>query len=234
MGTANRSGISVRVGASADVEIRLNPAMNEAITVTAEAPLLDVRKSGTGASISEVELDNIPTARDPWMILQSTPGVFVDRINVGGTQSGQQSIYISKGAPRNDGTWNIDGVNITDMGATGSSPTYYDFDTFEEMQITTGGSDPRIQTSGVQMNMVTKRGTNDYSGSGRYLYVPGSTSAEASVPKEAAGYLSLTNNVNYVRDYGIELGGPIWRDRIWVWGARGDQKISTWQSLTKP
>jgi hypothetical protein len=234
MGTATRTGIGVRVGANADLELTLNPSMSEAITVSAEAPLLDVRKSGTGTTIDQLVLDAVPTARDPWMILQSTPGVFVDRINVGGTQSGQQSIYISKGAPRADGTWNIDGVNVTDMGATGSSPTYYDFDTFEEMQITTGGSDPRIQTAGVQMNMVTKRGTNDYSGSARYLYVPGSTSAEATVPAEAERYLSLTNSVNYVRDYGGELGGPVWRDRIWIWAARGDQKISTWQSLAAP
>ncbi|HXG57525.1 MAG TPA: carboxypeptidase regulatory-like domain-containing protein [Thermoanaerobaculia bacterium] len=233
-GSATRSGVNVSVGQNADVSLTLNPAVTEAITVTADAPLLDVRKTGTGATVSKVELEKVPTARDPWMVLQSTPGVLVDRINVGGTQSGQQSIYISKGAPRQDGTWNIDGVNITDMGATGSSPTYYDFDMFEEMQITTGGSDPRIQTGGVQMNMVTKRGTNDYKGSGRYLYVPGSTSDEATVPAEAKGYLSLTNRVNYVRDYGAELGGPIWRDRLWLWIARGDQKISTWQSLSFP
>lgn len=234
MGAANREGVRVNVGSNAQIDLTLSPTVTEAITVTAEAPLLDVRKAGTGATVDKVVLDNVPTARDPWMILQSTPGVFVDRINTGGTQSGQQSIYVSKGAPRTDGTWNVDGVNITDMGATGSSPTYYDFDTFEEFQITTGGSDPRIQTAGVQMNMVTKRGTNDYSGSGRYLYVPGSTSADPTVPAEAAGYLSLTNAVNYVRDYGGELGGPLWRDRAWLWVARGDQKISTWQSMPFP
>jgi Carboxypeptidase regulatory-like domain len=232
MGTATRTGIRVGIGANPDIDIVLNPSVSEAITVSAEAPLLDVRKSGTGTTVDEVVLDNVPTARDPWMILQSTPGVFVDRINTGGTQSGQQSIYISKGAPRADGTWNVDGVNITDMGATGSSPTYYDFDTFEEFQITTGGSDPRIQTAGVQMNMVTKRGTNDFSGNARYLYVPGSTSAEATVPGDATGYLITTNKVNYVRDYGGDLGGPIWRDRLWLWVARGDQKISTWQSIS--
>ncbi|HEX2836252.1 MAG TPA: carboxypeptidase regulatory-like domain-containing protein [Thermoanaerobaculia bacterium] len=231
MGTVTRSGIGVSVGSNADVSMQLNPSMSEAITVSAEAPLLDVRKSGTGSTVDATVLQDIPTARDPWMILQSTPGVFVDRINVGGTQSGQQSVYVSKGAPRADGTWNVDGVNITDMGATGSSPTYYDFDTFEEMQVTTGGSDPRIQTAGVQMNMVTKRGTNDINGAARYLYVPGSSSAEATVPSEAAGYLSLTNKVNYVRDYGGDVGGPIWRDRAWLWLARADQKISTWQSL---
>ncbi|PYQ58263.1 MAG: hypothetical protein DMF53_20720, partial [Acidobacteria bacterium] len=39
------------------------------------------------------ELEKIPTARDPWAVLQSTPGVLTDRINVGGNESGQQSVY---------------------------------------------------------------------------------------------------------------------------------------------
>jgi hypothetical protein len=82
--------------------------------------------------------------------------------------------------------------------------------------------------------MVTKRGTNDFRGSGRYFYTPGSLSDEAEVPSEASGYLSLTNKVNYIRDYGAELGGPVWRDRVWFWAARADQKISTWQSLAFP
>ncbi len=239
-GSAVRSGVGVRVGTSSDVTMSLSPSVAESITVTAEAPLLDMRKTGTSTNVSRVELEKIPTARDPWMILQGTPGITVDRINVGGTQSGQQSVYMGKGSRGaagnigSDNTWNIDGVNITDMGATGSSPTYYDFDSFEELQITTGGSDPRIQTAGVQLNMVTKRGTNDFKGSGRYLYVPGSYSSEAEVPTEATGYLSLTNKVNYVRDYGAEIGGPVWRDRLWFWAARGDQSISTWQSLARP
>ncbi len=225
-GNATRTGVGVRVGANADVTMTLNPSVSESITVTAEAPLLDVRKTGTGVNVPKVELDKIPTSRDPWTILESSPGVQVDRINVGGSASGQQSVYVGKGTTSDQNTWNVDGVNITDMGATGSSPTYYDFDAFEEMQITTSGSDPRIQTPGVQLNMVTKRGTNDLKGSGRYFYTPGSQQAAATVPSEAKSYLDKTNRINYVRDYGAELGGPIWRDHIWGWLARGDQKIS--------
>src|SRR5947207_297881 len=137
-GTATRSGIGVRVGANADVTMTLNPSVSESITVTAEAPLLDVRKAGTGIDVSKVELQNIPTGRDPWVIMQQTPGVLMDRINVGGSESGQQSGYVSKGATSSDSSWNVDGVSITDVGALGSTPTYYDFDSFEEMQITTG------------------------------------------------------------------------------------------------
>jgi hypothetical protein len=225
-GSATRSGVAVSVGRNAEVTMALNPSVQESITVTAEAPLLDVRKSGTGVNVTKTELEAIPTSRDPWTILQQAPSVQVDRMNVGGSQSGQQSVYLGKGAASRDNTWNIDGVNITDNGATGSSPAYYDFDSFEEMQVTTGGSDPRIMTPGVQLNMVTKRGTNDFRGSGRYFYTPGSYQASATVPQEATSYLQQTNAIGYVRDYGIELGGPVWKDRVWFWGARGDQLIS--------
>src|SRR5260370_26624386 len=74
--------------------------------------------------------------------------------------------------------------------------------------------------------MVTKRGTNDFKGSARYLYTPGSTQTTPTVPSEATGYLASTNAINFVRDYGGELGGPGLRDRLWFWVARGDQKIS--------
>jgi hypothetical protein len=225
-GSAIRSGVRVNVGQSADLTITMNPSVSESITVTAEAPLLDARKAGTATNVARVELEKIPSSRDPWTVLQSVPSVMVDRINVGGSQSGQQSVYIAKGALGRDNSWNMDGVNITDMGATGSSPLYFDFDSFEEMQVTTGGSDPRIQTPGVQLNLVTKRGTNDFKGTGRYFYTPGSMQAAAGVPTEASFYLDKTNRINFVRDYGGEIGGPILRDRIWFWAARGDQKIS--------
>ena len=226
-GMATRSGIGVRVAANADVTMTLNPSVSESITVTAEAPLLDVRKSGTGANVPRVELEKIPTSRDPWTILQQAPSVQVDRLNVGGNESGQQSVYLAKGSGSRENTWNVDGVNITDMGAIGSSPLYFDFDSFEEMQVTTGGSDPRVQTPGTQLNMVTKRGTNELKGSGRYYYTPGSQQAEAKVPAEAVTYLELANRINYVRDFGGEVGGPIWRDHIWGWVAIADNKIST-------
>jgi hypothetical protein len=64
--------------------------------------------------------------------------------------------------------WNLDGIDITDMSATGASPVYYDFDAFEEMQITTGGADVTMQTAGVGVNLITKSGSDKFKGSGRY------------------------------------------------------------------
>ncbi|HXG57521.1 MAG TPA: TonB-dependent receptor [Thermoanaerobaculia bacterium] len=224
-GTSTRTGLSVSIGRNLDVSMTLAPSVAETITVTAEAPLLDVRKSGTGATVTKIELEKVPTGRDPWVILQQTPGVLMDRINVGGNESGQQSVYVGKGTASSQQTFNVDGVNITDVGALGSSPTYYDFDAFEEMQVTTGGTDPRIQTPGVQLNMVTKRGTNDFRGSGRYYRTSGDWQTDPKIPAEAASYLAKSNEINQIDDYGLEAGGPIIRDRLWLWGAYSNQDI---------
>jgi hypothetical protein len=224
-GQATRGGVTVNINRNAEVAMTLNPSVSQTITVTAEAPLLDTRRTGTGTTISEVELEEVPTARDPWVILQQVPGVQMDRINVGGNESGQQSTFVSKGITQDEATFSVDGVNTTDMIATGSSSAYYDFGAFEEVQVTTGGGDPRIQTAGAQINIVTKRGTNDLAGSARYFMTPGNYQAEASVPGEATGYLSRVNEIDDITEMGIEVGGPIIRDRLWLWGAYADQQI---------
>jgi hypothetical protein len=224
-GQASRAGVGVNIGRNSEVSMTLNPAVAQTITVTAEAPLLDVRRTGTGATMTSVELEAVPTGRDPWVVLQQTPGVLMDRINVGGNESGQQSQFVSKGASGDQTSWNVDGVNITDVGALGSSPTYYDFDSFEEMQITTGGTDIRILTPGAQVNMVTKRGTNDLSGSARYLTTRSAWQATPEIPAEARTYLGTVNEIDDIRDMGVEAGGPIIRDRLWLWGAYSEQQI---------
>lgn len=228
LGTATRSGITVNLGRNADITMQLNPSVSQTITVTAEAPLLDTRRTGTGATVTEVELEEIPTARDPWVILQQVPGVLMDRINVGGNESGQQSQFVSKGVTSAQATYSVDGVNTTDMIATGGSSAYYDFGAFEEIQVATGGTDPRVQTPGAQINIVTKRGTNDFSGSARYYLTDGGTQGERKIPSEAitpTRYIGETNEINEITEFGGEAGGPIIRDRLWLWAAYADQDI---------
>src|SRR3954449_912540 len=161
--------IAINIGRNTSIEVKLQSAVEETITVTAESPLLDERRISTGATVAQTELEKIPTSRDPWAILQTTPGVLTDRINVGGNQSGQQASYVGPGSTGDQAVWAVDGVVITDMSAVGGSPAYYDFDAFEEMQVSTGGSDAAMATPGVALNMVTKRGTNEWRGSGRYI-----------------------------------------------------------------
>lgn len=222
--------VDVNVGTSSTIDVNLTPALEESITISAETPLLDPRNTGTGAMISEFELEAVPTARDPWVILQSVPGVLVDRVNVGGDQSGQQSYFVGKGVERHQTAWNLDGVNVTEMQATGTSSFYYDFDSFEEMRITTGGSDPAVRTPGVQINMVTKRGTNEFNGSARYFLTDEAFQTDPEIPKEARGYLTAVNSIDTIDDYGLEMGGPILRDRLWLWGAYSQNTINNFSA----
>jgi outer membrane receptor protein involved in Fe transport len=227
--TVDYPNISITVGRNTSLEITLTPAVEEVITVTSESPLLDERKISTGTTVTQTELEKIPTARDPWVILQQTPGVLVDRINVGGNESGQQSTYASPGTTNDNSVWAMDGVVITDMGAIGSSPTYYNFDAFEEMQVTTGGTDVSLATGGVTMNMVTKRGTNEWRGSGRYLLTDDQWQAGTKFSSSdlAPGQppFQQGNAIVQIQDRGVEVGGPILRDKLWVWGSWGGQKI---------
>ncbi|HEY0140152.1 MAG TPA: TonB-dependent receptor [Thermoanaerobaculia bacterium] len=232
-GTSALNDIAVSLGQNAEVVFTLRPAVTETINVSA-APLLDTRRIATGTSVSQRELDQVPTVRDPWGLLQQAPGVLLDRINVGGSESGVQAQFVSKGASSEQATYNVEGINTTDMISSGSS-SYYDFGAFEEVQITTGGTDPRVQTPGAQVNMVTRRGTNDIAGSLRYFLTPGSTQASRKIPAEARGYINKTTEVDEINEWGFELGGPLIRDRLWLWGSygRNDIELRSAQSFTQ-
>jgi hypothetical protein len=228
----------VNLNRNTTVELAMNAAVAETITITAESPLLDARKISTGATVDKTELEKIPTARDPWVILQTTPGVLVDRVNVGGNESGQQSQYVGNGDDGTNSSWSIDGVEITDIGAIGSSSSYYDFDAFEEMQVTTGGSDSASRTGGVGINLVTKRGTNEWRGSARYLVSDESWQSDfktsggdfpANQPPFKQG-----NRIVEVTDTGAEVGGPILKDKLWVWGSYGENDIRLLTALDFP
>jgi hypothetical protein len=236
--TIDYPNITIAVGRNTSIEIQIQQAVEEVITVTSESPVLDERRISTGTTVTQTELEKIPTARDPWVILQQTPGVLVDRVNVGGNESGQQSVFVSPGTNDDNSVWAVDGVVITDMGAIGASPSYYNFDSFEEMQVTTGGTDSSLATGGVTMNMVTKRGTNEWRFSGRYLLTDDSWQSDLDFDRNDLGKpgnwnggrtqptFQQGNAIIKIEDYGLEGGGPAVKDKLWIWGSYGVQDIN--------
>jgi hypothetical protein len=206
----------------------------ETVNVTAATPVIDTKRETTTTNVTLEELQNIPTARDPWVVMQSVPTIFVDRVNVGGSESGQQSNYIGKGSVTTENTWNIDGVPVTDMGATGSTPTYYDFDMFQEMSVTTGGADAANPTGGVQLNLVLKKGQNTPHGNANIYFENDSLQANNLSPALAAsiGAKDLNGNptgkgnrTDKYLDRGFDIGGPILKDRLWGWGRIGQTDV---------
>ena len=253
-GSIEYPGVEVRVGRNTTVPLSLTPAVEETITVTSESPLLDERKLAAGTTVSQVELEKIPSARDPWAILNQTPGVLVDRINVGGNESGQQSGFHAQGVDGNQNVFAMDGVETTDMRALGASHGYYDFDQFAEIQFSTGGTDVTKATAGVAVNLVTKRGSNEFRGSARFYntkatgYFGGAMKqSQPNVgPEDLADNSDTTGRkqclatdtttagctsryagakIREIEDLGFEAGGSVIRDHFWLWGSWGQNDV---------
>ncbi len=217
--------VQVVAGASVPLAVKLAVAGTaETVNVSGAAPVIDTKKETTTTNVTLEELQNIPSARDPWVVMQTVPSIYVDRVNVGGSESGQQSNYIGKGSVGSDNTWNLDGVPITDMGATGSTPTYYNFDMFQEMAVTTGGADAQVATPGVQLNMVLKKGSNTPHGNAA-AYWEGQSLQSTNIPSDLVARLGGTggkgNRTDKYLDTSFDLGGPIIPDRLWAWGTYG-------------
>lgn len=223
--TVVREQVPVSVGSTSTLNITMEiSGVEEVITVTGETPVVDTKKTGVAADMTQEILSNIPSARDPWVILDQVAGVHVDRVNVGGSESGQQSNFTSRGGGRNQGMWNVDGVAITDMAATGSSPTYFDFDSFQEMKVTTAGADPSIMSGGVSLNFITKQGGNNFRG--QFSFYGTAEKLQSDNRTQDLIDLGYTGNkINSIRDYGFDVGGPIIKDRMWFWGAYRVQDI---------
>ena len=110
------------------------------------------------------------------------------------------------------------------MAATGASPTYYDFDAFQEMTINTGGVDVTQQTGGVGVNLVTKSGT-DTSAARRVSTTPTTRSSQQHHRASAPQGATSGNPIQNINDYGLEMGGPIKSGKAWIWGSYGKQNI---------
>jgi len=227
--------IEVRAGHNVTLRVQLSAAIGEVITVTSESPLLDERRLQTGTTMTQIELEKIPTARDPWALATQTPGVLSDRVNVAGGQSGQQAGFNAGGVSSDENDFLVDGIQFTDMTASGGSAGYYDYEQFTEIQFGTGGADVTKATAGVAINMITKRGTNEFRGSARFLVTDddGLLFFDQSESSVSEGQFAPTqtefsgNKINKIQEWGFEAGGPVVRDRVWLWGSHGVNNIKT-------
>jgi hypothetical protein len=224
--TILRDGVRLEMGLNVQVNATLEVGtVEETITVTGAQPVVDLKDTGKGARYTQEVLQTIPTGRDQWVIIEQTPGVVMDRQNVGGSMSGQQSTFVSRGAAQTQQKWILDGVDVTDMLGGGASSFYYDFDSLEEMQVSTASSDASMQTAGVGVAVVTKSGSDKLKGSARGYITDQrfeSDNLTDTIRKQGA---SSGNPIQNIQDYGVEAGGPIKKGRAWFWGSYG--KLAT-------
>jgi len=217
-----RPNIEIELGSNVNLTVEMVPrAVEEEITVIAASPVIDKKRTSRALHLTIEELQVLPTARDPWVILELAPGVVMDRENVGGSESGQQSYFASGGTSRSTATWNLDGIDRSGQVSEGESGMYFDFDAFEEIQIQTAATDITSYTAGVQINIVTRRGKNRFSGDARAYY----TSDSFQSTNTPEGYDIEASKVTSIGDYGAHIGGPLIKDKLWFWTGFGYQDI---------
>jgi len=231
-----REGVVVTVGQNVALQLTLGiAAVAESVLVSGESPIVDAQKMGTATNFTQDELSRVPNSRDPWALLRTVPGVTVDRVNIAGNETGQQASFVSKGGRQGDAVWTMDGVPITDMGTAGASPTYFDYDAFDEIQISTGGNDIKQATGGVGLNFVVKRGTNQLRGTARGYFTDESLEA-TNLPDEliARGVTPETADHNQqISEMGVDAGGPILKDKLFFWGSIANQDIRLYRQSAR-
>ena len=199
----------------------------ETITVAAPSPIVDGRQTGTATNFTADELSKIPTSRDPFSMMRSVPGVLVDRVNIGGNETGQQSNFAPRALGRRTRVWTLDGVAITDMALTGSSPTYFNYDNFDAIHVTTAGHDHAADRRR-RAQLRRQAGDQLFHGGARG-YFDNESTEWSNVPAElkALGVTPETADHNKrISDFGFDIGGPLLRDKAWFYGSYSIQDMS--------
>ncbi len=190
----------VRSNHVAAVDFRMVPEhFTSSIEVTASVPVVDTSQVNTGVvwDAEYLRLAEVGTTnRNYQQVLGQAPGVFAgNNPSVMGATVGENS-YL------------VDGMSTTDP-AFGTWGTMFNIDAIQEVNFQTGGFEAEFgQATGGLVNLVTKSGGNQFSGSLDLRY---------------RGETFTENGDHYDRDelsewrqgYSATLGGPILRDRLW-------------------
>ena len=209
----------VTVEAGSVIEVRLQLALagiTESVSAVSRRRL-DLRGSGVRETVDRPVLEDLPNTRDIWTVLEQTPGIMMSKINVGGAESGQQSLFSAAGSAWTQNQYYLNGVNVTDPAALGASITYYAFDSFEEVEVSTAGHRAEIQAPGVFLNIVTRRGGNRFAGSGNFFYEHERFQAQNLDDALRARGVGQANRLKQLLDWSADLGGPLRRDRAFFY-----------------
>jgi Carboxypeptidase regulatory-like domain len=232
-----REGIRVALGFTATVNAELGVAsLQENVTVTGASPVVDTQSTAINTNFDARTLASLPSARDMWAILAESPAVSLTRIDVGGSAAGTQtgySVYGTSGQNRPT----VEGIVATE--GTDAAGFYYDYGSFEDVNVETAAHSAEMPWPGVQSMFVAKSGGNHYHGSWYSDYenkgwqsfnvdadqirrgVQGSP--PGVTPPLGPGDLNRTSSYH---DLNTDAGGYITKDRLWWYGSFRNQNAA--------
>lgn len=206
---------SVRLDATATADFSLEPAAAEEVVVSGAAPLIDVTSTTTGTNYTSDVITRLPVARNYADIVKANPGVSTDR----GATEGRSLTLSIYGATSAENQWIIDGVNTTNVlkGVQGKA---INNEFVQAVEVKTGSYQAEYgRALGGIVNVITKSGGNDFHGDGFVYYDSTGTAAEKEFKPGDSGLADMRAVSGERFDYGFDLGGFLWKDRLWFFGA---------------
>jgi outer membrane receptor protein involved in Fe transport len=216
-----RSNVALRLGQTVDLDLRMDVGgLTETVEVSGASPVIDRTTTTIGTNIDSELLSRLPVGRRFSDTLYVAPGV-----STGGTV-GEANPSISGGSGL-DNQYVVDGVNITNQGygALGSYSIVFGslgngtpFDFMQEVQVKTGGYEAEFgQATGGVVNVVTKSGTNSVRGTAFGYIRPEGMESNFTQVSTPNGTVNTT--ASQLSDAGVEAGGPIVPDKVFIFGA---------------
>ena len=233
--TAVRENIGINIGFNAVINVQLELAtLEQTVEVTSAAPIIDTQSTTVTAHFEEERLQELPTGRGQYNMIEEAPSVQSPSKDNGGATNGQLTQFIFRGSNPNQTRFFMDG---SDLAPSGSSQSYWmDYDSIKEMVISQSGSDVTQMSAAMAINMVSKSGGDQIHGSVHMDYENEALeNTNLSMPqREAALPFGGTsgNPLKQLTDWGGEMGGPIKKGKLWYWGdwtrqsvVQGDDKV---------
>ncbi len=227
--TLVREGIQVLVGQTTPIDASLKVAtLAETVTVSGVSPTVDTTSANVNVNLSEQLIQGTPGGRDIWALVESkVPGLVISRPDVGGTSGGLQGTFSARGTNSTQNTSFLNGVNVGDPAAIGAAGFYYDFDAFDDIQVSTGAHDITVPTSGVFLNMITKTGGNKWNGATTFTWLGDGTQGrnDTSPTLQRYGFRPNGNTSDFVSDINVTAGGPLVQNKLRFFGSFRDWRI---------
>ena len=179
--------------------------------------------------LSQEVLQTLPNRMDVWSITRIIPSVVVSKVDVGGSESFQQSNVTVHGTST-ETEYDIDGMNVTGTQGAGATASFYlDPFAFSENNFQAGNASAESAIGGLVFNMISRTGTNALHGGGTFSNTNGAIQSNninadlaaqllKAVPasiKAIKPDVSVRADVKYFYDDGLWLAGPVQRDRMW-------------------
>jgi hypothetical protein len=203
-----QTGINISAGQTALISVKMGVgALTETISVTADAPLVDLSRIEGGRTLTEAEIKTLPlTSRNPYNFALLQPGV----VGFENQEFGVPRLTANGALLRIN--YQIDGSNNTQKDRAGLRQMPMSEVMIREVKVVTTGYAPEFgQTMGLIYNAITPSGTNTYKGQGSYRF---QRKAMAAFPFFTQGVRSNdTKPPTDVNVYTVDIGGPIVRNR---------------------